>query len=80
MNKIEIIELINRKQVVYLATVNEEGYPRVRPLSVVKIRDGKVYIFTGSFNKQKSENNQYQWRAWISKKATGTRNQRGTRN
>lgn len=49
MNKKDVIELINKKQVVYLATVNEQGHPRVRPVSVVKIRDGKIYIFTGSF-------------------------------
>ncbi len=57
MNKQEVIELINNKRVVYLATVNEEGYPRVRPVSVVKIKHGNVYIFTGSFKEVYKELN-----------------------
>ena len=49
MNKEEVIELLMKKQVVYFATVNGKDEPRVRPFSIVKIEDGKVYFFTGSF-------------------------------
>ncbi len=49
MNKIELIELLEEKRVVSFATVNKDGHPRVRPFSVVKVEDGKIYFFTASF-------------------------------
>ena len=49
MNKQELIEFLEEKRVVYFATVNQDGHPRVRPFSIVKIKDGKIYLFTGTF-------------------------------
>ena len=49
MNKQELIELLEEKRVVSFSTVNEEGHPRVRPFSIIKVEEGKIYFFTGSF-------------------------------
>ena len=49
MDKQELVELLEDKRVVYFATVNQDGHPRVRPFSVAKVKDGKIYFFTGSF-------------------------------
>jgi len=34
---------------VSFATVNRNGHPRVKPFSIVKVEEGKIYFFTGSF-------------------------------
>lgn len=57
MNKKEVIELLRKKRVVYFATVSLKGEPRVRPFSIVRIEDGKIYIFTGSFKEVYKELN-----------------------
>ncbi|MFX0070502.1 MAG: pyridoxamine 5'-phosphate oxidase family protein [Candidatus Hermodarchaeota archaeon] len=49
MNKQEVIDLLNRKRIVYFSTIDVNGEPRVRPFSIVKIEDGKTYFFTGAF-------------------------------
>ena len=49
MNEQEVIKVLKEERVGYFATVNENGHPRVRPFSVAKVKDGKIYFFTGSF-------------------------------
>lgn len=46
-----VLQFLNDAQVFYLATVDEQGQPHVRPFGAADIFDGKLYICT---NNQKS--------------------------
>jgi uncharacterized pyridoxamine 5'-phosphate oxidase family protein len=69
MEKVEFIEFLLKKRVVYFATVNSEGKPRVRKFSIINIENGKIYFFTADFKnvyKELHENNNVEF--CISKK------------
>lgn len=43
----EVLEFLNGAKTWYLATVDEEGNPQVRPFGAQNIYEGKLYIQTG---------------------------------
>lgn len=49
MNK--IVEELKKTGVFYIATVDEDGHPRVRPFGAVAEFEGKVYICTNNTKK-----------------------------
>ena len=49
MDQQEVLELLDKNRVVYFATTTKTSQPRVRPITIVHIHEGKIYFFTGAF-------------------------------
>ena len=49
MKEQDVLELLDKNRVVYFATITQNGQPRVRPITIIHINEGKIYFFTGSF-------------------------------
>ena len=55
MKRDEIVAIIEKVQIGYLATVDADGAPRVRPVAIKDIYDDDLYFFTFSTTRKGAE-------------------------
>jgi uncharacterized pyridoxamine 5'-phosphate oxidase family protein len=55
MTRAQVIEFIKQVHIGYLATVDSDNSPRVRPVSINTVYDGNLYFFTFSNTRKVAE-------------------------